>query len=174
VSRSDARLGIARYFGGTTWDDAAKIYRPTPLASSGLAGVRPYWTPRFEDHPYLETLPAGSLMGAVMCVHLADNQETRIAAGIKKDPYAVELYVFMYALSAQQEDLQAFSDDLLDAIKGMLRADPTLGHVFIQAGEGGVPLNTRTDTPVSVGNGLVTSVAVVTFEAQFYPSVTFA
>jgi len=178
VSRDAARQGVARYFGGTTWDDQARIYRPTPLAASGLAGVRPYWTPRFEDHDYRETLPDGSAMGAVMCVHLADNQRTRIAAGIKKDPYSVELWVFAYAMPAQQEDLQAFTDALLTAIVGRLEADPTLGGVFIQAGESGLAgtsaIATRTGLPAAVGGGQVRQECIVTFEAQFYPSVTFA
>ncbi|MCW2920120.1 MAG: hypothetical protein JWN52_8188, partial [Actinomycetia bacterium] len=77
MSRATIRTGIASFFGGALYDEQARIYRPTPLAASGLAGVRPYWTKEFRDEDYLATLAAGSTMGAVMCVHLPSQAEKR-------------------------------------------------------------------------------------------------
>ena len=56
MSRRDVRTGIAEYFGGSTVDAETQIYRPTPLAASGLAGVRLYWPVIVSDQERFATV----------------------------------------------------------------------------------------------------------------------
>jgi hypothetical protein len=175
VARGPLRLGVAQFFGGTTWDDQAKIYRPTPLATSGLAGVRPYWTRRFEDQDFLLALPDGASMGAVMCVHMPDQDEGRYAmggviSGVKEDFNSFELWIFHYARESYQETAQAHLDDLLDAIKAKIRTDRTLGGICTQAGEGGSRMNTRTGLPATETADVVRQEAIFSFRADLYLS----
>lgn len=179
MSRKDLRLGIAQFFGGTTWDADAKIYRPTPLAACGLAGVYAYWPKEVggpADSDYLATLPAGSTFGAVMGVHLESQDESRIAmggitTGIKQDITNVELWIFHYSNPADQASAQAQLDDLIDAIKTRFHGDRTLGGACVQAGEGGSSIGTRTGLPVTTPAALVRQEAVITFQAALYPGV---
>jgi hypothetical protein len=175
VSRASLRTGIASFFGGPTYDDVVKIYRPTPLASNGLAGVRPYWTERFRDPTYLASLVAGSTMGAVMCVHLPDQDEGRVAmggvvSGVKSDLASVELWIFHLAATQYEEDAQIHLDALLDAVKALIRGDRTLGGICTQAGEGGSRLHTRTGLPVFEPGTppRITQECVITFRADAY------
>jgi hypothetical protein len=173
VTRKDVRLGVAQFFGGTTYDDASRIYRPTPLASLGLAGVRPYWTKDFQDQDYLASLPDGTRLGAVACVHFPDQDEGRYAmggvvSGVKEDFNAVELWIFHYARVMVQELAQAHLDDLLDAIKARIRGDRTLGGICTQAGEGGSRMRTTTGLPVTSPADVVRQEAVITFRADLF------
>ena len=177
TTRRDIRTGVAVFFGGATYDAAARIYRPTPLAASGLAGVRPYWTTRFEDRDYLATLTDGRGMGAVMSVHIAEDGERRIAlggptSGFKSRPLALELWVWHYARTATVEDAQADLDDLLDAIVARIHGDRTLGGAVMEAGESPRGITTSTGAVPQVEPGTPPTVrqeAVIQFDATVYP-----
>lgn len=177
TTRRDIRTGVATFFGGDTYDAGARIYRPTPLAASGLAGVRPYWTTRFEDKDYVATLTAGRDMGAVMSVHIAQDSERRIAlggptGGFKSRPVQLELWVWHYARTPAVEDAQADMDDLLDAIVGRIHGDRTLGGAVVEAGESqrGITRNTGSVPQVEPGTPpTVRQEAVIALDATVYP-----
>lgn len=178
MSRQDVRVGIAKYFGGSTLT-TANWYQPTPLVASGLAGVRAYYSTRIDDHEYFQTLTAGRGMGALMCVHLPQTTETRLAiGGILNRPYAVELYVFHLSTKPPSEDAQADLDDLIDAIVARLRADPTLGMgpgsgspvVVIQAGEGERGITVNAAVPYTEPPATTRGSAVISFSAETYPA----
>jgi hypothetical protein len=177
TTRRDIRTGVAVFFGGATYDSAARIYRPTPLAASGLAGVRPYWTTRFEDHDYLTGLADGRGMGAVMSVHIAGDSERRIAlggptGGFKSRPLQLELWVWHYARAAVIEDAQADLDDLLDAIVARIHGDRTLGGTVVEAGESprGITVNTGAVPQAEPGTPpTVRQEAVISLDATVYP-----
>lgn len=177
TTRRDIRTGVAVFFGGATFDAASRIYRPTPLQADGLAGVRAYWTTRFEDRDFVATLTAGRDMGAVMSVHIAQESERRIAlggpvGGFKSRPVQLELWVWHYARTPVIEDAQADMDDLLDAIVARIHGDRTLGATVTEAGESqrGITINTDSvpqiepGTPPTVKQG-----AVIAFDATVYP-----
>jgi hypothetical protein len=177
TTRRDIRTGVAQFFGGATYDAAARIYRPTPLLASGLAGVRPYWTTRFEDRDFLAGLAADRKMGAVMSVHIANDSERRIAlggpvGGFKSRPLQLELWVWHYARTAVIEDAQADLDDLLDAIVGRIHGDRTLGDTVTEAGESqrGITVNTGAVPQAEPGTPpTVRQEAVISFDATVYP-----
>lgn len=176
MTRRGIRTGIAEFFGGSTFDDVAQIYRPTPLVAAGLAGVRAYWTTRFEDQDYYTTLADDRLMGAVMCVHLPQVSERRIASGgptsgIKSNPATVELWIFHRAEVPNPETAQADLDDLIDAVLARFHGDRTLGGAAVEAGAGGGGITTRTGLPVVEPSVSVMQEAVITFEATLYPFV---
>lgn len=177
MTRREIRTGIAQFFGGAALDPQSQIYRPTPLADVGLAGVRPYWTTRFEDRDYTATLADGRNMGAVMCVHLAGDSERRIGlggptGGIKERPLAVELWVFHLARTAVIEDAQADLDDLLEAITARIHGDRTLGGACIQAGESQRGISRDTASVPAYEPGALPTVrqeARISFDATVYP-----
>lgn len=173
MSRATIRTGIAAFFGGPVYDDQARIYRPTVLAASGLAGVRPYWTRRFEDADYTSSLPPGALMGAVMCVHMPNQAEKRVAmggvtTGIKSLTTSVELWLFHLAAAPYPEDAQAHLDDLLDAVVNRIHGDRTLGKSVVEAGEGGSEIRTSTGLPVVEPSTRIIQEAVISFDAAVY------
>ena len=176
-TRRDIRTGVAVFFGGDAYDAAARIYRPTPLVLSGLAGVRPYWTTRFEDRDFLAGLTDGRGMGAVMSVHIAQDSERRIAlggptGGFKARPLQLELWVWHYARTAVIEDAQADLDDLLDAIVNRIHGDRTLGGAVVEAGESqrGITRNTGSVPQVEPGTPpTVRQEAVISLDATVYP-----
>lgn len=177
TTRRDIRTGVAAFFGGDTYDTAGRIYRPTPLAADGLAGVRPYWTTRFEDKDFLAGLTEGRGMGAVMSVHIAGDSERRIAlggptSGFKSRPVQLELWVWHYARTAVIEDAQADMDDLLDAIVARIHGDRTLGGAVVEAGESqrGITRNTGAVPQVEPGTPpTVRQEAVIALDATVYP-----
>lgn len=177
MSRRTVRVGIAEFFGGTTWDSDAKIYRPTPLAAEGLAGVKPYWSTRFEDHDYFIGLADDRFAGAVMCVHIADDAERRIAlggptGGFKRRPFQVELWVFHMARTAWPEDAQEHLDDLIEAVIDRIHGDRTLGGAVVEAGESERGISTATGAVPQVEPGTPPTVrqeAVIRFDAVVYP-----
>lgn len=177
TSRRDIRTGIAEFFGGSTFDSSARIYRPTPLAVAGLAGVRPYWTTRFEDKDNLAALPAGRLMGAVMSVHIAGDAERRIAlggptGGFKKRALAIELWVWHVARTNVTEDAQADLDDLIEAIRTHIHGDRTLGGAVVEAGESERGIATSTGAVPQNEHGVPPTVrqeAVIPLDATVYP-----
>ncbi|WP_067483771.1 hypothetical protein [Actinomadura hibisca] len=176
-SREQIRVGIASFFGGSTFDTAARVYRPTPLAAAGLAGVRPYWTTRFEDRDATAGLSEGRGMGAVMAVHLSGDAERRIAfggstSGFKRRALAVELWVWHMARAASVEDAQADLDRLIDAIVSRIHGDRTLGGAVVEAGESERGISTNTGAVPMVEPGTPPTVrqeAVISFDALVYP-----
>lgn len=177
MTRREIRTGIATFFGGAVIDPASQVYRPTPLADAGLAGVRPYWTTRFEDHDYTATLAVGRNMGAVMSIHLAGDSERRIAlggptAGFKSRPLAVELWIWHLARTAVIEDAQRDLDDLLDAITDRIHGDRTLGGAVMEAGESQRGISRDTASVPAYEPGALPTVrqeAVIRFDATVYP-----
>lgn len=177
MSRKQIRTDVAKFFGGSTYDEQARIYRPTPLAADGLAGVRPYWTTRFEDRDFLAGLTAGRGMGAVMSIHISGDSERRIAlggptSGFKARPVALELWVWHYARTTVIEDAQADLDDLLDAIVARIHGDRTLGGAVVEAGESqrGIQRNTGAVPQAEPGTPpTVRQEAVISFDATIYP-----
>lgn len=181
MSRQDVRTGIATYFGGSTLDDRG-FYRPTPLAALGLAGVRAYWTDRFDDNrDYFDGLTAPATFGVIMAVNLTTTTERRLAIGGTLDrPYAVDLYLFYYATTTPPpEAVQASMDDLLDAIVARMRADPTLGMgagsgaptIVTQAGEGTRGITVNSPPPYYEPNAFTKGQAVISFDASTYPNI---
>ena len=169
MSAKDIREGIARFFGGSTFDPVTRYYQPTPLAALGLAGVKAYYSDQIEDHDYLTGLADGSTVGAVVCVHLAESTETRLASAILNSPYAVELHLWYLAVAGPPEDAEAFRDGLVQAIKDRMRADPTLGRVVIQAGETERGVTVSTPIPYTEPSSYTRGGAVVSFHANTYP-----
>jgi hypothetical protein len=179
VTRRDIRTGIATFFGGVTFDAAAQIYRPTPLATSGLAGVRPYWPLRITDQERFETLTAGRGMGAIMGVHLPDTMERRIAlggptSGIKRHTLSVQLAVFHLALlpsASPTQDAQTDLDDLIEAIVARIHGDRTLGGAVVEAGESPAGIRVSSAVPVNEPATRVMQDVVISFDADVYPFV---
>jgi hypothetical protein len=180
MSREDVRVGIAKYFGGTT-KDARNFYRPSPLKALGLSGVRAYYNDRLDDNrDYVEGLDPGAMFGAVMGVHLATTNETRLTIGGTLDrPYSVELYVWYMASKPPPEDAQSAFDDLLDAVVARIRADPTLGMdvnsgaptIVTQAGEGARGITTTSAVPYSEPGAATYGSAVISFDVSTYPNI---
>jgi hypothetical protein len=177
VSRQDIRRGIATYFGGpvVTPDD---WYRSSPLADLGLAGVKAYYQSRFADHEYFGDLD-GARTGAIMCVHLDDDTEKRLAiGGILDAPFNVYLYRFFLTLTPSQADAQADRDDLVDAVRDLIRADPTLGMGInssapvrvLQAGEGERGITRSTPPPYFEPPARTMQDAVISFTANTNPA----
>ena len=174
MSRRDVRTGIATYFGGSTYDAVSRIYRPTPLAAAGLAGVRLYFAKRVPDSDYTFGLAEGRAMGTLMVLHLPNENETRIAiqgatAGIKRQTYSIELHLYHLAQTQHSEDAQADFDDVLDAIVEHIRADRTLGGIVVQAGEGDAGI-TKTMSEPFINGERTESYGVVRFDAHDFPT----
>ncbi len=178
MSRAALRTGIAKFFGGTVYDPVERIYTGGPLTVAGLGGARPYFAKRIPDTDYVIGQPPGRGMGAVIVVHLPDvGPEWREAlggatAGIKGVPYQVELHFYHLATTAHTEDAQADLDALLDATKGLIYADRTLGGICTEAGErAATRIRTRMSPPVVSPKGhpeRTDSYAVITFGADVY------
>lgn len=177
MSRADIRRGIAAYFGGpvVTPDD---WYRSSPLSGFGLAGVKAYYQDRFKDNEYFTDLPEVRT-GAIMCVHLNDDTEKRLAfGGILDAPFNVSLFLFFLTLTPSQADAQADRDDLLEAVRALIRADPTLGMGInsdaptkvTQAGEGEAGITTATPVPYFEPPAKTMQNAVISFTANTYPA----
>lgn len=140
TSRQIVRTGIARFFGGTTYDTASRSYRGNgPLQANGLSTVRAYAPKRVSDRDYVIGQTAGRGMGAFMEVCMPSDREIRRAfpagSGKKRITYQVILSVFHLAHQNYAEDAEADVDLLAEAVKGLIQGDVTLGGVAYQAGE---------------------------------------
>jgi hypothetical protein len=181
VSRQDIRIGVAEYFGGTTQDERG-FYRATPLAEFGLSGVWPYFVNydnRVEDRDYFEGLDSGATFGAVMAVHLNVSTETRLEiGGVLNAPFNTQLYLWYFASKQSPGVAQAAFDDLLDAIKARIRADPTLGMginsgapaIVTQAGEGETGITVNTPPPYTEPGAYTFGSSVISFNVSTYPA----
>lgn len=172
MTRSTVRNGIAAFFGGATYDPIQRIYRPTPLAADGLAGVRPYFAKRVNDADYTFGFAAGRAMGGIIVVHVAQTGERRIAlggatSGEKRVVYGVTLHLYHLANTPHAEDAQADVDALLEAIVGLIHGDRTLDGAVTEAGESANGITTRMDPPV-IADERTESYAVIAFDAVAY------
>jgi len=172
TSRQIVRTGIAKFFGGTTYDTEARAYRGSgPLQQYGLSTVRPYQPKRMADEDYVFGQNAGRGMGAVMVVEMPAEQERRDAkpayAGKKRITYTVVLHVYHLAWQNHSEDAEQDVDLLLEQVKALLRSDITLGGVVnLQAGESRMGIRTRVLPPIVVEKEKTASAFDVTFEAE--------
>lgn len=174
MTRADVRQGVATYFGGITYDPVYRIWRPTPLAAAGLAGVRQFFPKRQSDDDFTFGYDPPRGMGAVMVVHIPNESEVRIAiqgatGGIKRQTYAVELHLFHLAMRPHTEDAQADFDGLIEAITDRIRADRTLGGIVVQAGEGDAGITKSMSEPYINGER-TESYGVIRFEANDFPT----
>ena len=174
MTRAAVRSGIAAYFGGATFDPAYRIWRPTPLAAAGLAGVRAFFPKRMSDDDYTFGYSPPRGMGGVMIVHLPTQNRTRIAigglhGGIKNERFSAELHLYHLGQVPHVEDAQADFDALVEAIIARLEADPTLGGIVTQAGEGDAGITVAASEPYVKGER-VESYGVIRFDANDYPT----
>lgn len=174
MSRSEVRAGIAAYFGGPAYDPVYRIWRPTPLADAGLAGVRQFFPKRMSDDDYTFGYSPPRAMGGVMVVHLPYEAKKRIAVGglgggIKRLAYAVELHLYHLGQVQHAEDAQADFDALIEAIIARTEADPTLGGIVLQAGEGEAGISVAASEPF-VKDEKTESYGVIRFDADVYPA----
>jgi hypothetical protein len=170
VTRAQVRRGVAEFFGGTTFDEANKIYRPTRLASYGLGGVRPYYPVRFEDTDRFAGLETGAQAGALLAVHLPEYTERRLSNGGFMDvPLEVQLYLFHLALGPRVEEAQEHLDNLVQAVIDKMRGDPTLGGAVTQAGETARGITVSLSIPVTEPAARTEQTAVIAFTANTYP-----
>lgn len=140
TSRQIVRTQIAQFFGGTTYDTEARAYRGNgPLQANGLSTVRAYQSKHIPDVDYVKGQAAGRGMGAYMIVELPTDKEIRRAmpsqGGRKRIMYTVRLHIFHLAWEQYSEDAEQDVDLLIEAIKGLIRADVTLGATAYRAGE---------------------------------------
>lgn len=176
TSRKVVRTGIAQFFGGTTYDKAARAYRGSgPLLSYGLSSVRAYQPKRLSDVDYVKGQAAGRGMGAYMIVELGSDVETRrtvpAVTGRKRVTYSATLHVYHLAHQPHAEDAEADVDELLDGIKDLIHEDPTLGaNTFLtgvyQAGENNYGIRTRIYPSTLLKDEILASYATVQFEAE--------
>lgn len=174
MTRKSIRTGIATYFGGSTLD-ARNFYRPTPLQASGLSGVKAYYQYEFEDRDYVEGLTGTPIWGAVMCVDLPQMNENRhaiggLGGGILNRPYGVNLFIWARGTQQYMETAQASMDDLIEALVNRLRADPTLGGLVLQAGEGPAGISISSGVPYGEPPTETRQDAVISFQANTYPA----
>lgn len=159
MGRKSVRTAVAAYFSNSV----TGLNQVTRTKKRNTAG-----------HAFFTPWNAGptTKMGAVGWVYLEGEHEQRIATpvvtGKKQVTYGIGLRVeFRSVLNDTEAAIDAF-DDLIEAIKAKLRADPTLnGQVFV-AGEGdlqGAPdIAVDSDEPKDTGD-LVTVHALVRFVA---------
>lgn len=173
--REHVRRGVAAYFGGPLdpEDPAGSIYRPGPLLPYGLATVRAYaGRPRQPDTDFTTGLEPGA-MGARLTVGLATTTERRITTGgWKALIFQVTLGLEAIGTAPNPELAQAEVDGLLEAIVALVRADPALGGIVLQAGEGQRGIVTTCSEPLfDGGSSRLTITASVAFDADYYLEV---
>lgn len=119
-------------FGRASVRAAVKTYF-TPPAVSGLNTLYSAWPKRGVPWPdYIAGQPAGTQSGTVAVVHLARDDERRLAvggsiSGKKVIEYAVELQLMLRSTKAKAEDAVDDYDAVVDAVKARLRYDRSLG-----------------------------------------------
>lgn len=182
TSRQIVRAGIAKFFGGPQYDTEARAYRgsiPPALFAAGLSSVRAYKPKRTSDIDFVKGQSAGRGMGALMYVDLPRDTEIRralpaagpgtgyVAAGRKRVTYTAVLNVFHLAHMQHAEDAEADVDGLVEAIKGAIRGDVTLGSIpgVYQAGENprGIAVQIA---PSTADKEIVGTWATVTFDVE--------
>lgn len=183
TSRPIVRVGIAEFFGGTTYDTEARAYRgaiPAALFGAGLSSVRAYRPKRLSDVDYVKGQAAGRGMGAYLYIDLAEDREIRrslnaagpgtsyISAGRKRVTYTATLNVYHLAHEQYAEDAEADADNLLEEIKALIRGDVTLGSIagVYQAGEDAAGIRTRIYPSITGKDEITATYATVTFDVE--------
>lgn len=130
MSLAQVRDGICRWFGGP-YDPPTRSYR-TPQVS-GLGVVRRA-RPKVDDEAdyYVGQPATGSLVGSQMLVHVGAGVESHEAiagafGGLQQLTSTVTLHVFLRSRAEQAEDAQDAFYDLVEALKGRIRADRRMG-----------------------------------------------
>lgn len=138
-------------------------------AKAVRAALRDYIAPTpgisqmFKDEPWLVTAEAweteAGLPGTVAYVHIDEEQESRLTitgspvAGKRVDYVVSIVILYQYTIPSDpgsKDEWVDGLDDLLDALKGRLRSDPTMGTggaVIWQAGQGEDDLHILRDLP---------------------------
>lgn len=155
TSRAIVRTGIAKFFGGTTYDATFRAYRNGPLNSYGLSTVRAYQPKRLPDLDYVLGQAPGRGMGAVMILELNETRDTAASIGQFPVPsagrrhlvYPVQCHVFHMAHEDFAEDAEADVDALVQAIHEQIYSDPTLGGICYQAGQDAFGIRALIDQP---------------------------
>lgn len=156
TSRKIVRTGIAQFFGGTTYDQAARAYRGSgPLLSSGLSTVRAYQPKRMNDMDYVMGQNPGRGMGAAMVLEMNETRDTTLtltqipstSGGQRHLVYPVQCHVFHMAHQDYAEDAEADVDDLVQAIQELIYGDFTLGGICYQAGIDSAGIRAMIDQP---------------------------
>lgn len=180
TSRQIVRQGIAQYFGGTTYDTAARAYRgaiPNNLFNAGLSTVRAYRPKRLSDVDYVLHQAAGRGMGAYMYVELPGDTEIRRAlpgrasspaTGRKRITYTCVLHVYHLAHQQYAEDAEQDVDNLLEEIKSQIRGNVQLGTIpgVYQAGENGAGIKTRVYPSITGKDEITATYATVTLDVE--------
>lgn len=171
--RETVRRGIATYFGGPLdlTDPAASVYRPGRLLDYGLSTVRAYaGRARTPETDYTAGLDPARGMGARMVVALPTVTERRVSlGGWKALTFQVTLGVTHLGTVPHPELAQDDLDELLEAVVGLVRADPTLGGCVLQAGESQRGIVTTCSEPLIEGDASRTLInASVAFDCDVY------
>jgi len=175
TSRPIVRVGIAEWFGGTTYDAEARAYRgsiPSTLFNAGLSTVRAYRPKRLNDNDFVLKQAAGRGMGAYLYVELPGDLEVRRAipagTGKKRITYTTILHVFHLAHQNYAEDAEADVDNLIEEIKSMIRANVTLGSIpgVYQAGENSAGIRSRVFPSTTGKDEITRTYSTVTFDVE--------
>lgn len=186
-TRYAARLAIAQYFGGTTWQSQTTpnvgALIEGPLQSQGLSAVYPRWAKRLPDENFflfgnLQSTARG--MGTIMVVHIPKLGERRIAlnanstghvtnSGTKQDDAQVELHLYHLAQVDYAEEAEADLETMIDSIYDYIEQDVMLGGACIGAGENKYGIQSVMNIPVSEqGTERVEQYAKISFQCQFF------
>lgn len=121
MSRSTLRQGITAYFDENTL--LGKVYRSFPKI------VDPK-----------EYMQLGVPTGCYAVIHLANEQERRVAfggatSGEKRVDTSVEIHLFCTSVQPDMQDAMDDFDGIVESVKEWIRKDRTLGGAVWQAGE---------------------------------------
>lgn len=144
MSRATVRQAVYDFFSSPPVDGLTTIHRSPPR----IVGGGEFFGP-------------GSDSGAVGLVHIADQEERRIAidgahGGVKERDYTVWVFVLFRSKESDFDQATSDLDALLDNLVDRLQSDRTLGGQVFQAGEGregtGTDIEISTNLPRRVGD----------------------
>jgi hypothetical protein len=179
TSRPMVRIGIAEYFGGTTYDAAFRTYRDGPLNSYGLSSVHPYQPKKLPDFDYVLSQNPGRGMGAIGVIEMNETRDTPLTVsqipsnlnGQRMLVYPIQLHIFHLAHRDYAEDAEADVDALDQALHEHIYADPTLGEICYQAGLSPFGIRTLIDPAETFRKELTAIHFRVCFDVQIAISV---
>jgi hypothetical protein len=125
---------VCRYFGGD-YDETAHAYLTTTVP--GLGAVRRA-RPRRTNRDDLFSGMACERYGSTMLVHAPSWEERREAvagatSGLKLVRFEMVLHLYLYSTAEWAEDAQDAFYELIDALRGHIHADRTLGSGGFEA-----------------------------------------
>lgn len=170
---------ICRYFGGAYQEQFR--YYGTP-AVPGLGAVRRAWAKNADKAQWYLGMPDGSENGSVMRVRVSTGAEIRVAmagqfSGGKKVAHNVELLVEAQSTGRSAEDIEDYTQQLLDDIRARIHADRTCGSGGFELGgfqvgedyDGpGSPVIEWEFSDVATSSGLSKQSLHITFSASEY------